>query len=429
VTQRVERNGAFALFVPIPPGDTSRLQFVVTLEGDTIEHTVRLIRSRPAPSELPEPVPWGRWVQLRRLPSDTVDSATQARPIYSRWSPGGRIALPLNQGLRLFADARWRDHTRLKLAPGLLVWIGTVDADTLVSGRPGLRPVASLEASHDVSESDVTVGLPEEAATEVEYVPGSLTWTLYGVTADDSLLPPEPGGLVAGVTVVDRGPGRLTIEVALAEEPLGWKVDWRDGRQRLRIRSRRTIRQGLRSAVIGLDAGHPPLGTLGAAGLVEDSMTLAVALAAAERLRALGGNPVLIRPGPGPMSLDERLVAADKANVDLFVSIHGNSPGPGRPPWAVDGTLVYWLQPNAKVPGRALLDEVSSATGQRAIGLLREDLAVLRATWYPAVLVEGVGLIMPAREAALRTPAGVAAYADGIVAGIVRWIGSESKRP
>jgi N-acetylmuramoyl-L-alanine amidase len=359
-----------------------------------------------------------------------VDSATQGRPIFSRWSPGGRIAIPLKQGMRAFADARWREEIRLELAPGVLVWIAAADADTLVASRPKVLAGSALMLADDSLESDVSIAIAEEAATQVDFMPGSLTWTLYGVSlAGRQTAAPGPAGIVSNATVVDRGPGRTTIQVDLSDEALGWKVEWRHGRQVLRIRKRSAVRAGLGSALIGLDAGHPPLGTIGADGLVEDSMTLAVALAAAERLRALGAHPVLIRSTPGPMSLDERLVAAERAGVDLFVSIHGNSPGPGRPPWAVDGTLVYWLQPNGYTLGRALLDEVSSALGQHRIGLVREDLAVLRATWYPAVLVEGVGLIMPNREAALRTPAGVAAYADGIVAGVVRWIEAQSKQP
>jgi len=426
-SQRVERNGAFALFVPVPKGDAPVLRFEAKLGDATLSEDVRLVRTRPAPpAESPQPVSWGRWVRLRRLPSDTTDSATQARPIFSRWSPGGRIALPLNQGLRLFADARWQNEMRLQLAPGVLVWIPTADADTLAPKRAVTLAAASLSLSTDGSESSIAVALPEEVATLVDFVPNTLTWTLYGVTLANRSAGAAAAGTIRSVRQTDRGPGRATIEVELAEEPLGWRVEWQGDRQVLRIRNRSAVRAGLAAALIGLDAGHPPLGTIGADGLAEDSMTLAVARATAQRLRALGGRPVLIRDDASPMSLDARLVAADRANVDLFVSIHGNSPGAGRPPTAVDGTLVYWLQPNGFTLGRALLDEVSASLDQRRIGLVREDFAVLRATWYPSVLVEGTGLVLPNREASLRTPAGVAAYADGIVAGIVRWFDAQS---
>jgi N-acetylmuramoyl-L-alanine amidase len=59
--------------------------------------------------------------------------------------------------------------------------------------------------------------------------------------------------------------------------------------------------------------------------------------------------------------------------------------------------------------------------------VVREDLAVLRPTWYPAVLVEGTALVVPEREALLRTQQGIDAYADGIVAGLRQWVASRQQ--
>ena len=61
---------------------------------------------------------------------------------------------------------------------------------------------------------------------------------------------------------------------------------------------------------------------------------------------------------------------------------------------------------------------------QAAAGVINNDLAVLRPTWFPAVLVEGTALVIPIREAYLRSPAGIADYAAGLVAGIRSWVES-----
>ena len=227
---------------------------------------------------------------------------------------------------------------------------------------------------------------------------------------------------MSALTVVDAGSASTRINFELHADPLGWKSEYRDGRQVLRIRSARPVESGLRGLIVGLDAGHPPGGTTGPSGLHEDSMTLAVAREAAARLRALGATPLLIREDASAVSLDERIVRAAAADVHVYVSIHGNSPGAGRPPTAVSGTLIYWLEPNSSTLARAMLDEVAQALGQPPTALLREDFAVIRTTWYPAVLVEGVGMVLPEREAYLRTPDGIAAYAEGIVAGLQRWL-------
>jgi N-acetylmuramoyl-L-alanine amidase len=105
----------------------------------------------------------------------------------------------------------------------------------------------------------------------------------------------------------------------------------------------------------------------------------------------------------------------------VFVSIHLDAPGDGRSPWSADGTQTLYYQPFAERLAHVLEDSVSAAMRQPSRGTSEADLAVLRATWFPAALVEGTCLVLPEREAWLRTPAGIARYAAGIVAGLARW--------
>jgi N-acetylmuramoyl-L-alanine amidase len=322
----------------------------------------------------------------------------------------------------VYADARTDDHIRLRLSPGLRVWIPDDDAEVLGPAPPRNEPLRDLQARGDSTEVVIDFALAEPVFSHAELGGGHLVWTLYGVEAD-AIAPSGAagGGIVHTISTLPSEAGTVRVDVALTEEPLGWKTEWLDGRQRLRIRSMRPVQRGLSGLVVGLDAGHPPEGTTGPAGLREDSMTLAVAVAAAERLRALGASPVLIRESEVPVSLDERIARADRAGVHVFVSIHGNSPGAGRPPQAVLGTAVYWTRQNAYPLARAMYPAVARALGQRQIALIREDLAVLRPTWYPAILVEGTAMVVPEREAFLRTQQGIDAYADGIVAGLRDW--------
>jgi N-acetylmuramoyl-L-alanine amidase len=156
--------------------------------------------------------------------------------------------------------------------------------------------------------------------------------------------------------------------------------------------------------------------------LAEDSLTLAVAKEAERQLRALGAVPFLTRPGPEPISLEARIALAEARDAQCFVSIHVNAPGDGRPPWSVDGTRIYWLNALAFPLAKALADSVAMAMHQPSRETIQSDLAVLRPTWFPAALVEATSLVLPVREAYLRSPAGITEYASGVVAGIRRWI-------
>ena len=426
----IERNGAFATFLAVPEGARPEMRFVARLAGDTASRTIALERpgrASAAPANAREGLegavrPWGRWVTMRRLPSDTADSATQWRPIYARSRPGGEVVLGIPQGIRLFADARTDRALRLQLAPHEHVWIPAVDAETSAIGRVATVQVGRLRVSNSSDELLLSVSMPERLPSTVELTGDRLHWTIFG--AEWTQLPPAIAGdgtTVRRIVPRDSAPGRVVVDLGLVGMPLGWRTEWEDGALRLRLRRRTPPSRSLEGMRITLDPGHPPDGTVGPSGLVEDSVTLAVARVAAEQLRALGASVALTRASAAPLSLEARAVIAEQAPAQLFVSLHLNAPGPGRPPAAVYGTQTYWMNPNGRALAHALLVDVAAAMGHPAIGSYQGEFAVLRPAWATAALVEGSGIVIPEREAFLRTPDGVAAYARGVVNGIVRW--------
>lgn len=466
----VEANGTFATFVPVAAGPAPRLVLVARRGRDSVAHVVPLERraaptaGRPAGTATESAMAasgkvadreaaggeaasgaraggvavsrthdgirdWSRWVRVRRLPSDTADSATQWRPIYSRWRPSGEVALALPQGMRLRADARIGHFIRLRLAPDVRVWIPAVDADTLAPARRDLLDASPPRITADSAEWRVAIALPERLPTTVELSGDRLLWTIYG--ARWRARPPAQSGdgnPVRRLVPRDSAAERIVVDLGLTSLPLGWRTEWRDGALQLRLRRFPPRAPSLAGLIVTLDPGHPPDGTMGPSGLMEDSVTLAVARVAADRLRALGATVRLTRNDRRPLSLEARAAIAEHADAHAFVSIHLNAPGPGRPPDAVFGTQVYWMNPNGRALARILSTEVARALGQRSLGSFDGEYAVLRPAWAAAALVEGSGIVIPEREAFFRTPAGVEAYAQGIVAGLRRWWGSEGAR-
>ncbi len=438
----VEKNGTFAAFLALPSGALPTLTFVAVKGRDTVSHRVALRRdggggTSGGGAATPDTAlrRWSKWVAMRRLPSDTADSATQWRPIYSRWRPRGGVALALTQGLRFPSDARTGSAMRLVVAPGVRVWIPLADGDT--TAAPVLTPAMAgplrAERTNDVVQ--LSVPMAHEVPATVELAGDRLYWTLHGArwsalpAAIDGpsapvrrIVPREGGatGTSAGGAPGDAR-GSAVIDIGLTQMPLGWRSTWHDGAMRLTIRVPLPPSEDLKGLHILLDPGHPPDGTTGPSGLVEDSMTLAVGRVAAKRLRALGARVTLTRNDDAPLSVEARAAMITQQSPHLFVSIHGNSPGPGRPPVAVYGTQIYYMQPNGRQLARALLHGVSKAMAHPALGAYLGEYAVLRQTWAAAVLAEGTPVTIPEREAFLRTPAGIAAYAQGIVDGVLEW--------
>jgi N-acetylmuramoyl-L-alanine amidase len=67
---------------------------------------------------------------------------------------------------------------------------------------------------------------------------------------------------------------------------------------------------------------------------------------------------------------------------------------------------------------RAIQAELVRRLGLRDLGIGRGDLALVRGTWMPSVLTEGLFMILPDQEAALRDPRGQQLYALALFEGI-----------
>jgi N-acetylmuramoyl-L-alanine amidase len=429
---KIEPNGAFIAWVAVPDGPVPVLEFIATLDGRAASRRIRLWRpSAPGPGSPPSlPLrPATGWVRLRRLPSDTADSATQWRPVFSRWFPGGPVALPIPLGSRLPMDARTPDAVRLRLSEGVRAWVSAAEADTLGRRPTGPVPLGDMTVAERDDVVEVSVVAAEPLPSTVELQGPRVRWSVYGARQASDVIEAPPGSAHAASR--RAGPaGRVDFELVPPWPPAGWRARWESGRLVLQLRAPWPRSRGLAGLVVALDAGHPPGGTIGPTGLREDSVTLAVARAAADQLARLGARPILVRRDSAPVSLEARIAAAEAADARVFVSIHLDAPAEGRPPQQADGTWTLYYEPFAARLAELLESSVATAMHQPSRGVRQGNLAVLRATWFPAALIEGTCLVLPEREAWFRTPAAVAAYSAGIVAGVARWAGdSESRSP
>ncbi len=420
---RVEPNGAFLAWLPVPAGPAPALELTAGLDGRTVTGRVTLTRALSPDWIFVPPRSARGWVRVRRLPSDTLDSAIQPRPATGRWFPGGPFALSLPLGVRLPMEARTQDALRVRLSDGVRVWVLAPEADTLAGPRPDPLPLGPMSVAEREGLVELSVPLAEPLPSAVELEGTSMRWSIFGARHASAVLgPPQPNGFLRGVRRQHGPAGRADVALRLGARPAGWRAGWTDGRLVLQVRAPRADTRGLAGLVVALDAGHPPAGSTGPTGLREDSVTLEVARAAARRLGRLGARPVLVRRDARPLSLAARLAVAESANADVLVSIHLDAPDERQPPRLVDGTQTFYHEPFAEALARALHDSVSSAMRQVRRGVAQSDLVVLRTTWFPAVLIEGTCLVLPEREAWLRTPAGIEAYAKGIVGGLARWV-------
>ena len=172
------------------------------------------------------------------------------------------------------------------------------------------------------------------------------------------------------------------------------------------------------SIIISIDAGHGGHDP-GAVqnGVNEKDITLEVAKKLDSALKKEGYDIVMTRDKDVYVELKERADIANRNNSDIFISLHCNSFSSE----SAHGIEVLY-NPNrsgSKQLAQLVLDELVKATGARNRGIKeRPELAVLKHTTMPAILVE-MGFISNKAEAQkLQT----ASYQNKIVEAIVKGV-------
>ena len=173
--------------------------------------------------------------------------------------------------------------------------------------------------------------------------------------------------------------------------------------------------------IVCIDPGHggkDPGAESG--GVQEKDITLTVALKVGALLKDC--EVIYTRTEDMYVGLTERALIANQAKADLFVSVHCNS----APNASANGMEVYVHTTRSATSLRAahaIYDRLLPASGFRGRGVKAKDLAVLRETSMPAVLVELGFVSNPNDRAQLVSEVWQDKAAEAIVTGIMEVLG------
>jgi N-acetylmuramoyl-L-alanine amidase len=131
-----------------------------------------------------------------------------------------------------------------------------------------------------------------------------------------------------------------------------------------------------------------------------------------------GARVLMTRAADTSVALNDRPIIARRANVQAFVSVHLNAYGDGSNPFLHPGTGTYYFRAHSSPLARDVQRGMVAQLGLEDLGTNYDNLAVVRGTWYPAILCEGAFIMLPDQEAALRTPEFQERYARGIADGL-----------
>jgi N-acetylmuramoyl-L-alanine amidase len=355
-----------------------------------------------------------------------TDSLTPGRA-----TPGGPYQWFFPTGTRAAVTARVNDDLRIRLSPEAEAWVPAADARPLPAGLPAPRAVvgpATLTRRPD--RVALRIPLTERVPFQVLEGEKSLTLRFYSAVADVDWVRYASDTLIERLSWEQSGSDELTFTVELTQPVWGYRTRWDRNDLMLEVRRPPVISASdpLRGRRIAIDPGHPPLGATGPTGLREADANLAVALALRGLLQQSGAHVVMTRTADTAVDLWSRVALADTSGAELLISIHNNALPDGVNPFTNNGTSVFYNQPRS-LP---LAAEVQRALVRRLalpdLGINRADLALIRPTWMPAVLSEGMFVILPEQEARLRSTRGQRLYARGVFEGIRNFLRGRATR-
>jgi len=338
-----------------------------------------------------------------------------------RTRPGATYHWFFPTGTRTTATGRLGDDLRVRLSRRQDAWVPAADAIPLAAGLPAIRAtVGSIALTPRTDRLLLRVPLSQRIPFRVEEESARLTLRLYNAVSDINWTrygPPDR--YLRDIRWLQAG-DEVTITLELGGPVWGYRTRWSGNDLILELRRPPVVDPShpLAGRLIVVDPGHPPLGATGPTGLREADANLSVALLLRDLLTQAGARVMLTRSTNVALDLLPRTRFADSVDAELLVSIHNNALPDGVNPFTNNGTSVYYNHPRSLPLAQAVERELVRQLGIRDLGVGRGDLALVRPTWMPAILTEGLFMMIPEQEAALADARGQRLYAVAVRDGI-----------
>ncbi|WP_016879087.1 N-acetylmuramoyl-L-alanine amidase [Chlorogloeopsis fritschii PCC 9212] len=187
---------------------------------------------------------------------------------------------------------------------------------------------------------------------------------------------------------IGRTPSRVTPPVALPPLPQPNPRPLSEGQITQKPRPAAPTRRAVNGRVVVLiDPGHggKDSGAIGIGGTREKDVILPISKKLAQILQQNGVQVVLTRSSDYFVTLPGRVAMAERANADVFVSIHANSVGLSRPD--VNGLETYYYDTGNRL-ARIVHNSILKSVNVRDRGVRKARFYVLRKSSMPSILVE-----------------------------------------
>lgn len=196
-------------------------------------------------------------------------------------------------------------------------------------------------------------------------------------------------------SIYEKGHSYIDFELNNPSELGGYELIDDDGVLTLVIKKKFIASKGtqpLLGSRIMIDPGHggKDNGGIGLMGTLypEKSVVLGIAQILRDQLQSLGATVILTRNSDMYLSLGDRLNASRNSDIDLFISLHGDSVGDDSDLSKIAGFSVFYKDPLANEISNLMQTRVITELARRDRKVKTANFYVIRGTWAPSVLIE-----------------------------------------
>ncbi|HEY3294213.1 MAG TPA: N-acetylmuramoyl-L-alanine amidase [bacterium] len=347
-----------------------------------------------------------------------------ANNAHTRSAPDGTYHVFPDSGCRVLAVGQTDGYYRVKLCEGLEELLESSSATLDTSSRLIPLLLRNGVCSRSGSASIIAIGASRPVPWISTLSPDrrSLRVTLFGALAGSNRIRYDVRDEFLSGVEWEQLPGRLQLDIRCAQDiTRGYTVSFANDSLRIHIRAPYFPEdRRLRGKVIVLDPGHggASSGTIGPLGTEEKDVVLKWAEMVGKELRRKGAVVYFTRETDTDVALYDRTRLAERLHPDLFLSLHCNALPDSQNPLLRHGTGTYYYQSQSRDAAVALHTQLLTDGKLADDGLYDANLAVVRPTDFPAVLIEAAYLIYPPEEQLLRSDVFLRALAQGVARGL-----------
>ncbi len=341
---------------------------------------------------------------------------------------GARLGF-LERGVRLEVIDREGSHYRVRLSDTFEGWLPVRFAELLPESTPMPH---SLTGSATVTGTDAFDMVTLSLGQRLPYIanmrthPNTIEIDIFGAESNTNWITHRKSAEgIRSVSWEQIGTNHFRLIIHLENENhWGFHIGYGVGTS-LRIQIQRPPRiastaRPLEGMNVAVDAGHggSNRGALGATGVMEKDIVLAISKKLRDRLEAGGARVFMTRDRDVNVSMTQRSEMIIASEAQVLVSIHANSIGSATNPDVIHGTSSYYrhdaFQPLAQLIHNRMLELPIGDFG--LIGSFNFTLNAL--TEMPNALVETAFMSHPEDELMLMDPEYQDRMAEKIVAGL-----------